>query len=231
MTRRTLVTRALVAAIVAFVLYSLFVPPHYSWRQKLTVSVSTPQGPVEGSAVTQVDIYDLRRFSFGFPDASGTNSSFSGEAVAVEIAPGKVLFVLLENEVGQNRPNAWPAHLWYKSPMTFEDFMARIKDQRGKPPEPLPQEHWPLMATFDDMSRPETLHLIWRADLSPWFGPGVRVDGLTLQITSEPITEGRIETLLPWLLPDSYLRAPVAPAPAPLLHFTAFLSIDHWRKK
>jgi hypothetical protein len=231
MTRRTLVTRTLVAAIVAFVLYSLIMPPHYSWRQKLTVTVSTPQGPVEGSAVTQVDIYDLRRFSFGFPDASGTNSSFTGEAVAVEIAPGKVLFVLLANERSQNQPTDWPDRIWYKLPMTLQDYMARIKDQRGKPPEPMPQEHWPLMATFDDMSRPETLHLIKGTDLSYWFGLGVKVDGVTLQITREPITEGRIETLLPWLLPAGFERGPVAEPPVPFLSLSAFLSKDHWSKK
>lgn len=115
--------------------------------------------------------------------------------------------------------------------MTLEDFMARIKQQRGKEPEPLPQTSWPQMATFDDLSRPESLHRITGSDLSPWFGPGVQVDGLTLQITGEPMKGGRIETFLPWLLPDSYLRGPVAPPPAPLLPFSAFLSIDHWRNK
>jgi hypothetical protein len=212
-------------------LYFLIAPPHYSWRQKLTVSVTTPQGPVKGSAVTQVDIYDLREFSSGFPEASGTNSSFSGEAVAVEIAPGRILFVLLESGAGHGEPNEWPAYIWYKSRMTFEDYMAQIKQRRGENPEPLPQNHWPLMATFDDLSRPETLHIITGNDLSPWFGRGVKLDGLTLQITDESMTKGQIEMLLPWLLPDSYLRGPVAPAPAQLLPFTAFLSIDHWSKK
>jgi hypothetical protein len=122
----------ILTAIVLSVVYLLFSPPHYSWRQKLTVSVTTPRGPVEGSAVTQVDIYDLRRLSFGFPEALGTNSTFSGEAVPVEITPGRFLFVLLENSLHNGGPNDWPAYIWYKSRMTLEDFMARIKQQSGK---------------------------------------------------------------------------------------------------
>lgn len=212
-------------------IYFLLAPPHYSWRQKLTVSVTTPQGPVKGSAVMQVDIYDLRRFSFGFPEASGANSSFSGEAVAVEVTPGHFLFVLLENSSHNGGPNDWPAYIWYKSRMTLEDFVSRIKQQRGKEPEPLPQKSWPLMAAFDDLSRPETVHIITGTDLSPWFGPGVKVDGLTLQITGEPMTKGRIETLLPWLLPAGFERGPVALPPAPFLSLAAFLSADHWSKK
>jgi hypothetical protein len=231
MSRRTLVTRTLIAALVAFLLYSLFVPPHYSWRQKLTVTISTPNGPVEGSAVTQVDVYDLRRFSLGFPDASGTNSSFTGEAVAVEVSPGKVLFVLLGTEQYWNGPVEWPNYIWSGPPMTLEGRIARITGNQGLPPEPLPQEHWPIMVTFGDMSRPETLHLIKGTDLSYWFGLGVKVDGVTLQITREPITKGRIETLLPWLLPAGFERGPVAEPPVPFLSLSAFLSTDHWRKK
>jgi hypothetical protein len=230
MSRRTLVTRTLIAALVAFLLYSLFVPPHYSWRQKLTVTISTPNGPVEGSAVTQVDVYDLRRFSLGFPDASGTNSSFTGEAVAVEVSPGKVLFVLLGTEQYWNGPVEWPNYIWSGPPMTLEGRIARITGNQGLPPEPLPQEHWPIMVTFGDLSRPETLQLVTGIDLSYLFGPGVKLDGMTIRITDEPVTTGRIKNFLPWFLPDSYLRSVVTPDKTPPFPFYAFLSIDHWRK-
>ena len=115
--------------------------------------------------------------------------------------------------------------------MSFEDLIAKIDEQRGMAPEVLPEKYWPLMATFDDLSRPETLHIITGTDLSPWFGPGAAVQNITLQITRERVTKGRIEAFLPWFMPDSYQRAPVAPAPAPPLRFSAFLSIDHWNKK
>jgi len=220
-----------IVGLAALLLYIVFTPPHYSWRQKLTVSVTTPQGLVEGSAVTQVDVVDLRNFSFGLPEASGANVSFSGEAVAVEIAPGRILFVLLVDEWQNGGPHNWPAYIWYKSRMTLEDDMARIKQQRGKQPEPLPQKHWPLMATFDDLSRPETLRIITGTDLSPWFGPDVQLERVTLQITDAPMSNGRIEALLPWLLPAGFERGPVAPTPAPFLSLAAFLSTDHWSQK
>lgn len=228
---RKILIVASIVGLAGLLLYIVFTPPHYTWRQRLTVSVTTPQGLVEGSAVTQVDVYDLRNFSFGLPEASGANVSFSGEAVAVEIAPGRILFVLLVDEWQNGGPHDWPAYIWYKSRMTLEDYVARIKQQQDKEPEPLPQKHWPLMAAFDDISRPETLHIINDNDLSPWFGPGVQVEGLTLQITSEPMTSGRIDVLLPWLLPAGFERGAVAPDPTPFLSLAAFLSLDHWSKK
>lgn len=225
------IAKFLIIPAIALLIYVVVFPPHYSWRQKLTVTVSTPHGLVEGSAVTQVDVYDMRHHSFGLPEASTVNSSFTGEAVAVEIAPGRMLFVLLMDESGYGGPNDWPNVIWAKSAMSFEEVMARVNDQHGKPGEVLPQKHWPLMATFDDISHPETLHIVKGSDLSAWFGPGVRVEGMTLEITHEPLTKGRIEAILPWLLPAGFERGPVALPPTPFLPLTAFLSSAHWQKK
>ena len=221
----------LVAGVILLALYILFYPPHYVWHQKLTATVSTPHGMIESSSVTEVHFYDGRRLSFGLPEASGVTYSFSGEAVAVEIAPGRVLFVLLEKQSGYGGPNDWPSYIWNKPQFSFEDMMATIQEQLGKSPEPLPPQHWPLLATFDDLSKPETLHLVTGTDLSPWFGSGVRLEGLTLQITREPVTKGTINSLLPWLIPAGHVRGQVAPTPAPPVALSAFVSIDHWSKK
>lgn len=225
------IAKFLILPAIALLIYIVVFPPHYSWRQKLTVTVATPLGLVEGSAVTQVDVYDMRNHSFGFPEASSVQHSFTGEAVAVEIAPGRVLFVLIEDSWGSGGALNWASIIWYKQRNSFEDLMTEILAQRGKSPQPLPQKHWPPMAMFDDLSRPETLHIVSGNDLSSWFGPGIKIENMTLAITREPVTAGRIEAILPWLLPDSYTRAPVAPEPAPLLGFSSFLSLDHWRKK
>ena len=111
-----------------------------------------------------------------------------------------------------------------------EDLIAETQAHLGKPPLPLPLENWPLIVTFDDISQPETLHFVTGTDLSAWFGPGVMLQGLTLQIVKAPVTKGRINSFLPWLLPAGSVRGLVAPPPAPLVSLGAFLSIDHWSK-
>lgn len=228
--RKILIVAGIVAGLVGL-LYIVFTPPHYSWRQKLTLSVETPRGIVEGSAVTQADYYDARALTLGFPDVSGVSSSFTGESVAVEIAPGRILFVLLGHEWGRGGPSAWPGYIWHKQRDTFDESMTFIQAQLGKPAQSLPQTYWPPMVTFGDISRPETLRLVTGTDLSAWFGPGIRLESLLLQITDEPVTKGRIEQILPWLMPESRTRALVAFAPSPPLSFSAFLSLDHWSKK
>lgn len=219
-----------IIVVILMTLYVLVAPPHYSWRQKLTISIRTPEGMIEGSAVTQVDLYDLSRHSLGLPEASGANSSFTGEALAVKLAQGRALFVLLQDHAGYGGPTDWPAVLWYRPGMELAEWMAVIKNQRGKEPVPLPQKHWPMIVTFTDLSRPETLEVITGTDLSRWFGPGVQMERLTVQITRDAITEGRIEKLLPWLRPAGFERGLVDPASTPAIPLDAFLSNNHWRR-
>lgn len=221
----------LLPGIALLVLYMMFHSPHYTWRQKLIVQVSTPRGLIEGAAITQVDLYDSASVAFQTPESRGGTSTYRGEAVAVEIAPGRVLFVLLENEYGYGGPNRWPRDIWGQPRLQIGEFAVRVLEQKGKAPAPLPQKAWPLMVTFDDLSRPETVHLVTGKDLSAWFGPGVQLEGLTLQITDEPMTVGRIVALLPWLIPVGTERPLVAAPPADRVSVTAFLSLDHWSLK
>lgn len=70
-----------------------------SWHQKLTLVVNTPQGEVSGSSVTRVENVTSKG-PFVLAEARGTFSYWTGEAVAVEVSPGKWLLALLEGEGG-----------------------------------------------------------------------------------------------------------------------------------
>ena len=73
-----------------------------TWNQRLTLIVETRQGEVSGSAVTRVTKTDTSG-SLVLPEARGVWSKVVGEAVVVEVAPGKFLFALLSGSGEEKR--------------------------------------------------------------------------------------------------------------------------------
>ena len=70
-------------------------------------------------------------------------------------------------------------------------------DEPRQPPVPLPRANWPLMVTFDDVADPRTVRRVDPDNLAATFGPGVELRA----VTGDPVTEGRVESLLGWLGP------------------------------
>lgn len=64
----------------------------------------------------------------------------------------------------------------------------------------VPRKHYPLLVTFDDISDPASVRRISPGDLAASFGPGFRLNAITLSITDEPVTEGRVKDVLGWWL-------------------------------
>ena len=165
---------------------------HFAWHQKLTVTVATPAGEVSGASVTAVEVDG---FDGLLPDGGDVDSRLRGEAVLVEVAPGRYLFVLLTGALG------WAdAAYGLGGPGTvFEENMRTVEAQVGKPPVPLPPKTWPLMVTFTDIHDPKTVQQVDPDDLAASFGPGVSLKAVTLAVTDEPVTEGKVEAVLVWL--------------------------------
>ena len=165
---------------------------HFAWHQKLTVVVETPAGEVSGASVTAVEVDG---FDGLLPDGGDVDSRLKGEAVVVEVVPGRYLFVLLTGALGWADAAYGPG-----GPGTvFEENMRTIEAQVGKPPVPLPEKAWPLMVTFTDIKDPKTVQRVDPDDLAASFGPGMRLKAVTLAVTEEPVTEGRVEAVLGWL--------------------------------
>lgn len=53
-----------------------------------------------------------------------------------------------------------------------------------------------MLVTFDDITKPETVRRVDPEDLASVFGEGVRLKAVTLEITEEAATEGRVEGVL-----------------------------------
>lgn len=171
-----------------------------SWNQRLTLVIETPQGEVRGSAVTRVTKTETSG-SLVLPEARGVRSKVQGEAVVVEVAPGKFLFALLSGS-GEEKRDAthwvYPAYQLSEAG-SYGGAMMKLQSQPYDTPVPVPPEGWPMLVTFDDITKPETVRRVNPEDLAAVFGEGVRLKVVTLEITDEAVTERRVEAVLPWL--------------------------------
>ncbi len=189
----------------------------WSWRQKLTIEVETPTGVVVGHSVTAARMFEMGRVAIiGFP--GGARGEIHGEAVFVEVARGKYLFVLLEGMVGLG------SYLIDDSGMsemsTIGPLLEKANWKRVIPP-----KHYPMLVTFTNINDPMSAKKVDPADLAATFGAGFKLKSMTLAIADEPVTTGRVEKVLRWLLAlkGGYLHGGSTSKGAPLrLHGGAF---------
>ena len=171
----------------------------HDWRQKLTVVVETPAGERSGAAVVEV------RATFGQIPLSGNEVEYhyTGEATVVEVAPGKYLFALLGGTEERFACTVRDAMGWDsgKGAKSRGEWLAEIPQMVGQPPAPVPPRCLPLMVTFGDITDPKSVQRVDPEDLAASFGPGVRLKAVTLGVTEEPVTEGKVEAVLGWLGP------------------------------
>lgn len=203
---RVVVGLGAVALVLFLTLRALFGGGTVSWNQRLTLVIETPQGEVRGSAVTRVENVTSKG-ALVLAEARGTRSYWTGEAVAVEVLPGRWLFALLQAEGGTDAGH-WVyaayelnAALDANGHPSYGVAMSKLRSQPLDVPVPLPVDGMPLLVTFDDITKPETVRRVNPGDLAAAFGEGVRLKSVTLEITEEPVTEGRVVGVLGWLGP------------------------------
>lgn len=174
--------------------------PTYSWHQKLTLEIETPDGIKAASTVNYVALRKVWTPAFlGYDRVY----DFSGEALALELAPKKVLFVLLS---GVNRPSqeglAWGVfkdlvpgppdphgQVWFDGAQNI----SRVRETRV-----VPKDLYPLFLTFGDLNNPATFSIVDPDNLAATFGSGYSIRQMTLAITDEKLTEGAIDPYIPW---------------------------------
>ncbi len=189
----------------------------WSWRQKLTIEVETPTGVAVGHSVTAAKMFLTAPIAIiGFPGGAG--SAVRGEAVVVEVARGKYLFVLLEGVVGIG------SYLIDDSGMTKMSTIGPLLEKANWK-RVIPPKHYPMLVTFTNINDPKSAKKVDPTDLAATFGAGFKLKSMTLTITDEPVTTGRVEKVLRWLkaLKGGYLHGGSTSKGAPLrLHGGAF---------
>lgn len=178
-----------------------------SWNQRLTLVIETPEGEVRGSAVTGVRVVEYSG-PLTLPEARGPRATVTGEGVAVEVVPGRWLFALLDGaDRKHSSAKSWVYAAYPRDGQgsggaglrTHDMVMRAVRSQPRDTPVELPEQSWPMLVTFDDITKPETVREVEPEHLAAVFGEGVRLKAVTLEITREAVTEERVEGVLPWL--------------------------------
>ncbi|WP_432200634.1 hypothetical protein ACRAQ7_13955 [Erythrobacter sp. W53] len=185
--------------------------PTPTYRYRLTVEIDTPEGLKTGSSVIEVDTRVAGKRSI--PSPGRRSQKVRGEAVAIEMPDGKVLFALLRSDDFVD----WAGTVLYMLGPKFrgEDAVAQtvkaiVSDRREKTlPRYFPRagrnprmSGYPMLVTFEDLSDPTTVTRVDPDDLAATFGEGVSISRITVQVTDDPVTTG-IEERLGWL-PNYY---------------------------
>lgn len=165
--------------------------PRYEWHQKITVEVETPQGPLSASSVAEVAWWGVPKM---LPDASPRGWSAKAEAVVLRMPNGQYLFALVRTAhliaravLFDPLPKAGDPYLYPASQM--DRFKGDVHI--------IPIKKYPMLVTFDDISDPNTVSRVDPNNLAGSFGPGFLLKRITLEITDEPETAGRVEMTLP----------------------------------
>ncbi len=181
----------------------------YSWRYKMTVEIETPEGIKAGSAVREIrNSSPLVRL----PDV-GNAAGVRGEAVVVDLGERGVLFALISHHSDNEFYNAFPVPgnrigNGGSSPDGIKYYASLPIGTKGVlKPEYFPG--YPKLVTFTDMDDPKsvTLAQTWTRNdkglyglqedrMEELFGQGVKLKGITLEITDEPVTWGHVKIFL-----------------------------------
>lgn len=198
-------------------------------RYKMTVEVDTLEGLRSGYAVREVR-FSPKSGTF-FADGSAT-WKLQGEAVAVDIAPGKTLFALLNNQSGQ--PDYAGRDVWLMLKEEPEVKNGKLELWPNMPAKsglnPKYRADWvlPMLVTFEDLNDPKSVERINTTDLAARFGIGVRLKRIVVEVTNEPVTSRLGERLASMgILPDYGLDrtkgVSASPTLAQKLNYNAFI--------
>lgn len=206
-----------------------------TFHYRLTVEVETPTGLRTGSSVIEVNTVDQGK-GFPGPEAGGVRRDARGQAVVIEVAPHKYIFALLGKKnwydyaavlpIGVLQPligsGRYPIGVntdRSQDYLPYEKAHERMVADRGvwSVARTVPansgdgrQDFWPDFVRFNDLSNPMTVE-----QLTP---DAAGVKRITLQVVSEPVTQG-ISDILPWLKDPKFGSSPM------IIQDSALLSI------
>ena len=196
----------------------------HEFRYKLTVTLDTPEGEVSGSSVQQVTMTVYKDPTHR--NGVSVGEDFKGEAVVVDMGDRGVLFGALRTDpervlyrtVEENVEGSYQSGYQTVNGVTYLNSLP-VGTKAD-----VPVRYWPRFVTFTDLDDPKTVQSLLsiegcyagRSDeveakcdeigpyvtennLEKYFGEGVRLKDITIEITDEPVTQGVVDEYLPWL--------------------------------
>ncbi|MGO7046243.1 hypothetical protein ACCT07_35135 [Rhizobium johnstonii] len=173
----------------------------YSWHlnQKIIVVVETPTGERIGESAQRVSWYESPAWARLGDSGGWFSSDLSGEAVVLELAPGRYIFALPKSYDGIAteqvfRPpisRSGNAASLRQEIRAQNDHLERLRETRE-----VPRSAYPALVTFSDLSDPATAQKVDPVNLEASFGSGYRLVSIKLAITDEAKTEGIVQRVL-----------------------------------
>jgi hypothetical protein len=154
-----------------------------SYRQKLTITVYTPNGEVSGSSVIEIQWYFKMLL---MPDGQYSCRQW-GQPISVEVVRGRYVFGLLEH---CSTTLAFDALLAPSDRRPTEETVSLVKASRKKVE--LISKLRPKMVVFDALNNSKIVKPLEPADFPVVFGAGYAFKSITLEITNEPVTKNRM---------------------------------------
>jgi hypothetical protein len=169
-----------------------------TWKRKLTVTVTTPDGEKSASSVQAQSLSED-------PVTGAAHATFKGGAVVLEVRPGKYLFALIQENKPQTELVVFPGEAPLVSTHRLSDMVGKVFQ--------VPHSTYPMLVMFTDLSDPKSVKEVKPDDLAASFGEGVALQSMTLEITDEDVAVDVVEKVLPWL---ATLHGRVKPIPEPI---------------
>ena len=187
---------AIVLAVIAWTSGGLFGFRWWSWHQELTVTVETPEGIKTASSISAAG-WEMEPEWFRLGDTGGGNGvgNLKGEAVVLELAKGRYLFVLLEGYSAELAIKVF-AEPPLRKVNRHEYALALDRIDEVTESRSLTVTQYPLLVTFDDISSPATVKRVDPENLAVEFGSGYRLKSITIAITRNSVTKGKVGALL-----------------------------------
>jgi hypothetical protein len=166
-----------------------------TYRYKVTVKVDTPRGPRTGSSIIEIG---GRLEPKLLPDMAGASLKVRGEAAIIELPNGRLLFALL----GATSTGASPLLLQRRlltpqeQSLPYAEF-GRVLAHAHRSTSLDPKDY-PLLVTFSDLRRPETIQVVTPDGVSV-VSPGARIVAVTIATTEELVPRHTVTSKLPWL--------------------------------
>jgi len=170
-------------------------PSHY----RLTATVDIDGVKYSGSSVQKLTCHR----AWGLAQSLDVNRcEVSGAAVAVNLGRRGYLFVLrdgwdLDPHTGKRynfQMTTYVENLFKAAGVDPYSSQTKLPDSWQ-----VDASHLPLMATFSDINNPASIKEVEPGDLSSTFGRGVHLDSLIVSKTSDEVTQGMNENILPWI--------------------------------
>jgi hypothetical protein len=173
---------------------------NYSYRYKITVEVDTPQGLKTGYAVHETLV---SKSNIDLGDLNGKRGMRTrGEAVAVDLPGGQTLFALIpDSNLSQSVLDPDWKNDWVDSAQRIiggNTPQGPLAMTAGKPKPVNMKSGYPMLVRFNDIKDPKTVQKVDPENLTASFGAGVRLKGITVEVTDENVTVG-IGNRLSWL--------------------------------